>query len=266
MVQVPPLHSHQLKNSNLLPQTPLNPVIGQPFILLSRVDSSNNYAMAQAHAGLAKHGTTWFAIEQTHGKGQRGKIWNSPPGENIIQSILLDPSRISITKTFHLSMVISLACYDFFKKYAGTGTSIKWPNDVYWNDRKAGGILIENIFRGPVWGWAVIGIGININQAPPLMGNAVCLKEIFGRQLNAVALGKELCGCVTERIRYYHESLSSTLHDYNKVLYKRGEKVKLRKDNIVFEATITGVKETGQLIATDAIEKTFEFGEVEWVR
>ena len=251
----------------MLSQSPLNPVIGQPFIMLSRVDSSNNYAMAQAHAGLASHGATWFAIEQTHGKGQRGKTWTSPPGENIIQSILFEPSHIPITKTFHLSVVISLACYDFFKKYAGAGSAIKWPNDLYWNDRKAGGILIENIYRGSLWTWAVAGIGVNINQAPPaLVNQAVSLKEITGLPLDAVALGKEICDCITQRIRYYRNSVSSTMNDYNEVLYKRGKKVRLRKNNIVFETTISGVTETGQLLTKDSTEKSFEFGEVEWVK
>jgi BirA family biotin operon repressor/biotin-[acetyl-CoA-carboxylase] ligase len=251
----------------LLPQTPLNPVIGQPFIVLSRIDSSNNYAMAQAHAGLAKHGTTWFAHEQTRGKGQRGKSWIASPGENIIQSILIDPSAISITKTFHLSLVISLACYDLFKKYAGEGTSIKWPNDVYWNDRKAGGILIENIFRGLSWSWAIAGIGININQDPsPLLAEAISLKEITGKKSDAVALGKELCGYVGRRIQMYLHSSSSTMHEYNQVLYKRGKKVRLKKESAVFETTITGVNENGQLLTIDSMDRTFDFGEVEWIK
>ena len=251
----------------MLPQTPLNPVIGQPFIVLSRIDSSNNYAMAQAHAGLAKHGTTWFANEQTHGKGQRGKSWLASPGENIIQSILLDPTLSGITKTFHLSVVISLACYDLFKKYAGEATTIKWPNDIYWNDRKAGGILIENIFRGSSWCWAVAGIGININQEPlPLLADAVSLKDITGKKSDTVALGKELCLYIEEHIRLYKDSLSSTMANYNDVLYKRGEKVRLRKDNAVFETTIYAVNENGQLLTTDTMERIFEFGEVEWVK
>ena len=251
----------------MLPQTPLNPVIGQPFIVLSRTDSSNNYAMAQAHAGLAKHGTTWFAIEQTHGKGQRGKTWITTPGENIIQSVLIDPSLLSITKTFHLSVVISLACYDLFKKYAGPTTSIKWPNDLYWNDRKAGGILIENNFRGDIWCWAVAGIGININQ-PPIssLPDAISLHQVTGKSADVLALGKELCIFINERIHMYQESISSTMNNYNEVLYKRGEKVRLRKDNIVFETTITGVTDNGQLLTTDSVERYFAFGEVQWVK
>ncbi len=262
-----PLLSHQLKNRNLLPQTPLNPVIGQPFIVLPRIDSSNNYAMAMAHTGLANHGTTWFANEQTHGKGQRGKTWIATPGENIIQSVLLDPSLLSITKTFHLSVVISLACYDLFKKYAGDTTSIKWPNDLYWNDRKAGGILIENNYRGDVWCWAVVGIGMNINQ-PPIaeLPDAVSLLQITGKRGDAVALGKELCLSIDKRMHLYQESISSTMSSYNEILYKRGKKVRLRKDNFVFETTISGVTDNGQLVTLDSVERFFEFGEVEWVK
>src|SRR5687767_15677062 len=90
-----------------------------------------------------------------------------PPRSTLFPyTTLFRSSLLSITKTFHLSVVISLACYDLFKKYAGDSTSIKWPNDLYWNDRKAGGILIENNFRGDAWCWSVAGIGININQPP----------------------------------------------------------------------------------------------------
>ena len=134
------------------------------FTVLDTVDSTNNYAMAQAHAGLAIHGSAWFAKEQTAGKGQRGKQWESRRGENIAISIVFMPTGLRPDQLFMLSVAVSLGCYDFFTAAAGNKTSVKWPNDIFWGDRKAGGILIENIIQGNTWKYAVIGIGININQ------------------------------------------------------------------------------------------------------
>src|SRR4051812_42781769 len=124
--------------------------IGHFFKMLPLVDSTNNYAMGQVHAGLAKHGFVYATEEQTAGKGQRGKIWQSEPGSNITLTAVLEPYPLSYAKQFYLSAVIALACFDFVRKYAGEKTKIKWPNDIYIDDRKAGGILIENVLNGAV--------------------------------------------------------------------------------------------------------------------
>ncbi|HMX79677.1 MAG TPA: biotin--[acetyl-CoA-carboxylase] ligase, partial [Ferruginibacter sp.] len=163
------------------------PMSGGGFLrILEAVDSTNNYAMAQVHAGLANHGLAWFAQEQTAGKGQRGKRWQTGKGKNIAMSLVLEPERFGRVKPFLLSASIALACHAFFEKYAGPPTRIKWPNDLYWGDRKAGGILIENVYHGKNWKWAVAGTGININEDrfDPELINPVSLYQITGTQYN----------------------------------------------------------------------------------
>lgn len=262
-----PLFSYLVKNSNLFSQTPAHPVIGQPFIVLSEVDSSNNYAMAQVHAGLAKHGSTWLALHQTAGKGQRGKRWMNDPGMSVLMSIILEPKLLRINKTFDLSALVSLSCYEFFKKYTGSQVAIKWPNDIYWCDRKAGGILIENVIRGSEWLFAVAGIGLNINQQTfdPALPNPVSLFQITGLKTDVQEAGKEICAFLQKNTELYQQGRLSVLDEMNQLLYKRNEKVKLRKGNIIFETTIAGVNEFGQLITSDSIERTFDHGEIEWV-
>ena len=120
---------------------------GQHFKVMPSIDSTNNYAMQMVHARLAKHGDVWFALEQTNGKGQRGKSWQSRRGENILLSIVLQPSFLVPRRSFLLNAAIGMGIFDFYKEYAGHETRIKWPNDIYWRDRKAGGLLIENIIR-----------------------------------------------------------------------------------------------------------------------
>jgi BirA family biotin operon repressor/biotin-[acetyl-CoA-carboxylase] ligase len=241
--------------------------IGHSYIILPSIDSTNNYAMRQIQAGLASHGTTWFAREQTAGKGQRGKSWITTANQNIILSTVITPGLLP-TRQFWLSATVALACYDFYKKYAGDETRIKWPNDLYWRDRKAGGILIENVFRGAEWLYAVIGIGININQFAfdPLLPNPVSLKQITGKDFDAAEMGRTLCQALETRYQALQTGgIDAIMQQYQQVLYKLHQPVTLKKGVILFETTIQGVSDTGRLLTKDVIEREFDFGEVEFV-
>lgn len=116
------------------------------------------------------------------GRGQRGNSWESEPFKNLTFSLLLRPEHIPANRQFLLSEIVSLATVDVLNRYA-TGFSIKWPNDIYWHDKKIAGILIENVLSGSTFSRAIIGMGLNINQknfysdAP----NPVSLYQITGR-------------------------------------------------------------------------------------
>src|ERR1700741_1469596 len=107
---------------------------GFSLMVLDSIDSTNNYAMEKVHAGMAKHGDGYFAHEQSRGKGQRGKEWHTNKGENIILTIVLEPSSLRLLQPFHLSVAVALACYDLLKMHLGPDVSeepkIKWPNDL----------------------------------------------------------------------------------------------------------------------------------------
>jgi BirA family biotin operon repressor/biotin-[acetyl-CoA-carboxylase] ligase len=243
-----------------------------PFIELQSVDSSNNYARERIHEKLAQHGTTFFAHEQVAGKGQRGKTWVSEKGSNLILSVVMQPQFLPVLNQFQLSACVAVAVHDLFDQYAGSDTKIKWPNDLYWQDKKAGGILIENIIRntdtGSQWEWAIVGIGININQVsfPAELQNPVSLKQITGKNFDVVSLGKELCKKLD---KYYQQLMNGEFENiyasYISHLYKKDESVILKKENRIFNATIKTVSSSGQLIVQHAIEEHFEFGEVEWI-
>jgi len=226
--------------------------------------------MGRAREGTATHGTAFFALEQTAGKGQRGRTWHTRKGENIILSLVLNPSATQPDAPFLLSATIALACYDFYKNFAGEDTHIKWPNDLYWRDRKAGGILIENVFGSSAvgWQWAIAGIGININQTEfeSGLGKPVSLKQITGKEYNVTALAASLCENIEKRFTNFRSgAYAEILAEYNNVLYKRNEKVLLKKDNAVFETTIRGVAPSGKLLTSDTLDREFDFGEVSWV-
>ena len=254
--------------------------IGKPFIELRSIDSTNKYAMGLIHGellpdghGEAQHGMAVFTHEQTAAKGQRGRKWTSQKDLNIALSILLKPYPLSVPDQFKLSVCIAVSVFEFFSKYAGDETKIKWPNDIYWRDRKAGGILIENIVQSSQsavgsWQWSVIGIGININQTAfdPDLLNPVSLKQITGKIYESIELAKELCSIIEKNYQLLIAGNFMILFNkYLTQLYKKDEKVKLKKEIRVFETTIKGVSETGQLITQHSIEERFEFCEVEWV-
>ena len=219
------------KNSNLLQDQAILFPLGHPFIELDTVDSTNNYAMAQVQQSAVSHGLAYFAHHQTAGKGQRGKSWTTNPGENLILSVILQPTNLNQNELFFLSAAIANACYDFFNKYARDHTSIKWPNDIYWRDRKAGGILIENVFRSDVLTYSVVGIGININQTSfdAKLTNPISLKQITGISYEPVTLAKELCENLTAHYARLQSRREEIIEYYNSHLYRRGEQVKLRR-------------------------------------
>jgi BirA family biotin operon repressor/biotin-[acetyl-CoA-carboxylase] ligase len=267
--------------------------LGLPFVKLDTVDSTNNYALTQLHAGLAQHGMTFFAREQTAGKGQRGKTWQAEKDTNVLMTVIIDPSPLSLARQFQLSACIAVSVAEVFSSYAGELTRIKWPNDLYWGDRKAGGILIENVIGKRIvrreqnqahqdlpgstpppgenpaqWVWSVAGIGININQAdfPDDLVNPVSLFQVTGRRHDPAKLAREICDRATLNLgELIEKGFDEIYKRYISLLYKKDERVKFRKDSRVFEATVLTVLPSGELLVKHAVEEVLSFGSVEWV-
>ena len=197
------------------PATP-NILLGAPFIELSTIDSTNIYAMDQIKQGLAKSGSCYTADFQTNGKGQHGRVWESSKGQNLLCSYILELNTLDALKNWTptdqigFSAAIALGARAFFAAFAGSETKIKKPNDIYFSDRKAGGILIENLVRGQEWTWAVIGIGMNINQTEfspealnSVSSNPISLQEITNQSWDVKKMQQPLS-----------EALNDAIHDW----------------------------------------------------
>ena len=224
--------------------------------------------MQQAKTGVAKHGTAYFAYEQIAGKGQRNKQWLSAKNENIILSVILEANQLLLSQQFGLNMVCALAALNLFNNYTTNNIKIKWPNDVYWQDRKTGGILIENIIGGNTWKYAVAGFGLNINQTnfDTTLKNPASLKQITGKDYNVIELAYELCSILESKFHaLLNGGFKNLLNEYNQSLYKKNETVKFKKDSRVFNGRVVKVDEAGRLIVHTAYEEAFEFGSIEWV-
>jgi BirA family biotin operon repressor/biotin-[acetyl-CoA-carboxylase] ligase len=241
--------------------------IGIPFIELAQTDSTNNYVLDAARNNSAKHGTACFAHHQTAGKAVRGRVWNAEQGQNIALSVLLQMQWLPVSQQFRLSAMVAVAVHDFLSRYTEE-VKIKWPNDIYLHNKKAVGILIENILKGDDWQWAVAGIGININQIlvpPEIATNAISLKQLTGTNYDTVLLAKKLCRYLEKWFKTLQDKdFSEILKVYNDVLFRKNEYVKFRKDEEIFMLKILGVNEKGLLILGSKEVPLLSHGEMEW--
>lgn len=253
---------------------PSLPKIGHNIQVLDEVDSTNNYAMQAIKQGLAPHGTVFFAQKQTQGKGQHGKIWQTEPGSNIIMSVVLQTDPLPPQQPFLLSMAVATACAEFLTSFTQGDVCIKWPNDIYWNDRKAGGILIENLITAHYhastqWSHSVVGIGINVNQTvfDATLTNPVSVLQITGKKHVPILLCKQLCG----HLQTHFEALCRSenqliMKAYNDVLYKKNQLVTLQKGAIKFTTQVLGVNSYGELLTHNGVHtENFTHGQVKWV-
>jgi len=262
----------------LSPATPII-TLGAPLIELSSIDSTNIYAISQIKQQMAVTGSCYRAQYQTQGKGQQGRVWTSEKGENLLCSYVL--SLNDIQKGFKkeanwvpddqigLSFAVSLGVWDFFSKLAGDETRIKWPNDLYWRDRKAGGILIENTVRGNIWSWSVIGIGININQTnfDADIVQPVSLKQITGKNWDISVLLHALSAALTKRVNTWLQvGGEGLLKEYNECMYKKDQAMKFTYEGKTINGIIKSVNEKGQLILDQGAEQTYNFGDLKWER
>lgn len=238
-------------------------------IHISETNSTNNYLKELLQTQNVDEGTVVWADFQSAGKGQRGNGWESEAGKNILFSIVLFPGFIKAGEQFILSQIVSLAVANCLQEYT-EGISIKWPNDIYWNEKKICGILLENTILEDNIGHSVAGIGININQenfrsdAP----NPVSLKQITNRDYNL----EEILKTVVDNINVYYQQINigktdSLIKQYKESLFRK-DGYHLYNDGLSnFLARIQDVDSSGILIlkTKEGEERHFAFKEVKYI-
>ena len=156
----------------------------QPRIIrLEETTSTNNYLRGLVGKESLPEGSIVVTEYQTAGRGQVGNTWESEPGKNLMFSIILYPDFLPANRQFLISQIAALSVKETLDAYVD-GITVKWPNDIYWRDKKICGMLIENDLTGHSLYCSVIGIGININQREFLSDalNPVSLVQITGRE------------------------------------------------------------------------------------
>ena len=179
--------------------------MNETFIHLNETHSTNSYLRELIMREKEQpEGTVVITDYQTAGRGQKGNSWESERGKNLTFSILLHPNHIPPGKQFILSQLISIAIVGVLKEYDRHFT-IKWPNDIYWKEKKIAGMLIEVDLTGSSLSNAIIGIGININQrhfksdAP----NPVSLTQITGKEHNLSELLEKILDSIVDEYNKY---------------------------------------------------------------
>jgi BirA family biotin operon repressor/biotin-[acetyl-CoA-carboxylase] ligase len=215
-------------------------------------------------------GTVIMAESQYAGRGQQQNKWNSEPGKNLTFSLLLYPTFLPVTNQFDLTRIISLGVHDALEPILGGRLKIKWPNDIYYGDKKLGGMLIENSLQGSQIKQSIIGIGLNVNQAqfPDWVPNPASVKQILQQDYDLKTLLSDICRNIEAwylnlragKIKFIRES-------YLKQLYWLNEQHSFRSNFEIFEGRITGVRDAGLLLVENnkGIETEFNFKEIEFL-
>lgn len=241
---------------------PENP-IGNRFIQLDRIHSTNDLAFQQIAEGIGCHGDVIFAREQYAGRGQMGKSWHSEAGQNLAISLLLQHGKLPDPTPFHLSAWVAVSALDLLTDISAGDTAIKWPNDLYWKNRKLGGILIETRKE-----WTVAGLGININQTqfPDTLKNPVSLRQITGKSLDPKEPATQLIDRLNRRLSQWNEDgFESLLSEYRNALYGKGNAFTVREQGIEKTIRVIDVNESGALIIEENGQQRGVVSGLEWM-
>lgn len=168
-----------------------------PTIVKNSTESTNRDAIQLAEQG-AVHGTAVIAETQTKGRGRLGKTWSSPPGKGLYCSIIIRP-LLTPEQFPHLTFVAGLAVAEVIQRLYQIEPGLKWPNDIYFNERKCGGILTESssLIGAEADRFAVVGIGLNVNTrvkdfADELQDTATSLSIESGREMDISLIFQEI--------------------------------------------------------------------------
>ncbi len=242
---------------------------GKVLIEFKQLDSTNDYAMSLVRSDAAKEGMLITTKDQTKGKGQRGRVWQSQAGKNIAMSVIYQPNTIH-HKQAYLNKCVAIACHQLIaEQLGGEEVRIKWPNDIYYQDQKLAGILIENVYAGNQLTNSVIGIGINVNQVkfPDELVNPISLKLIVGGNLHISSLIVRLCELLEQQyLLFKRDEWGIIQANYLERLYRFQEVGNYMTSYGELSGRITDVNENGQLVLqTDANEFVFNVKELEFL-
>lgn len=236
------------------------------FHFIATTDSTNNVLKKLAEDKLLSNNNlpeffTVYAAEQTHGRGQGTNTWESSYGANILASIYFTPpippvSQFIFNQYFSLAIRKLLLCY--LPK-----VQIKWPNDIYVDSQKIGGILIEHFLEGDSISRTIAGIGLNVNQVAfsSSIPNPISLKMITGKKYDTKALLEQFIDILKQDYHLLEKQNHLILkNEYLNALYQYQEKHLYLKNGVKTMQIITGIDSYGRLLLMDENGNISAFG------
>ena len=233
--------------------------VGQNLITLNEVDSTNTFLKdALSKSTPLLDGTVIMAEKQFAGRGQVENSWQSEAGKNLTFSILLNPSFLAVDRQFELNKAISIALNDVLIKYIPASAFIKWPNDLYINDKKLGGILIEGgqkIIGEPFW--MIIGIGLNLKSLTSTSNSSqieypiACLADLPGLgQSQLIPIWHQLTQSLSDVLnRYMNSGFEQFIPDWNQWHLFQDQLVEIHDENTaVLTGKCRGINNYGAII------------------
>ncbi|HEY5592856.1 MAG TPA: biotin--[acetyl-CoA-carboxylase] ligase, partial [Paludibacter sp.] len=189
-------------------------------LFIKQTPSTNALLWEQIRENNLPEGFVVFTDFQTAGKGQMGNAWESESGKNLLLSLVLYPEKVKPDEQFLISQLVSVAIKKTLDEYTDNIT-VKWPNDIYWNDKKIAGILIENSLQGNSIKIVVIGIGLNVNQKVFLSDapNPVSLFQITGKSQVANSLLNDIRKNIMDL--YFNLDANKIRDEYAEILYRK---------------------------------------------
>jgi len=228
------------------------------IIRFEAVASTNDYLHQLIDSGQADNLTVVIANHQTKGRGHGDNSWESEEGLNLTCSLLYLPKGIAADLQFCISQAISIGLVKLLEETTSRKFIVKWPNDIFYGDKKVAGILIENTIIGNMVQASIIGIGLNVNQvvfrssAP----NPISIRQIINKPVDLNMLFDELLRSVS----FYFEMLDSSKFEaihtsYLDKLYRLNEWYNFESDAGRFRGMIIGISDYGELIIKNEREE-----------
>ena len=230
--------------------TPKTLFTGQQLLWLPTCASTNSEAQSLIVQNRASEGCTIITDFQTAGRGQRGNQWEGASAENLMLSVVWQPTFLAATEQFRLSQAVALGVHDWAQTLLGTDPKLKlkWPNDLYYGDQKLGGILIENTLNGAKIQYSIIGIGLNINQQEFAVATATSFAKVTGRSYQRDALATRLLECLEQRyLQLRAGQVGALRREYLQALYRYQEIHPFIIDGQTVSGQIVGVEDDGRL-------------------
>lgn len=241
---------------------------GIKLINLDTVDSTNRY-LSQYRGEEGELMTVVTARFQTAGRGQGSHTWESEEDKNLMFSIKTRPHNLQIERQYVMMQAEALAIFHTMQTYAD-GFTIKWPNDIYWHDRKISGTLSESSISTKGVGSIILGTGININQEQFLSDapNPVSLCNIINRETSTDEVLSKILDAFAIYIYKVYDGKYDDIHDeYMSHLYRRKGYHQFRDNGGTFTAAIDTVQPSGRirLRRIDGTISEYDFREVKFI-
>ena len=244
-------------------------IIGSNLLFFENLPSTNTYTADLLKKGSLQEGTIVFTNYQSAGRGYSENRWESEDGKNLLISIVLIPSFINPEDQFQISMTISLGICDFLMRYIHD-CSIKWPNDIYVNNDKIAGIIIESSVSDNQIESTVAGIGLNINQEKFISNapNPVSLSLLTGISYDLKSCLDQLATDIDKRYKQLIAGNSEEIKkEYVSKLYRLNEWCEFRDYKEIYTGRVLTIGEYGRI----KIEKqngeinSYFFKEIEFI-